>query len=119
MLQDVRQAVIVVGFSWQAEVTVHHGGLRLGHGHSQTWQDPGVRERERSDELELTCGARLVFADLDIGISDSELRQLLPVRVIPDLSLQERAGPGGEHWCEDQRHYDQHHHLHLLAGQTV
>ena len=46
MLQDVRQAVIVVGFSWQAEVTVHHGGLRLGHGHSQTWQDPGVRERE-------------------------------------------------------------------------
>ena len=53
MLQDVRQSVIVVGFSWQAEVTVHHGGLRLGNGHSQTCQDTGlVRERERERDKE-------------------------------------------------------------------
>ena len=38
MLQDVRQSVIVLGLSWQAEVTVHHRGLSLGHRHRQPRQ---------------------------------------------------------------------------------
>ena len=37
MLEDVRQTVIVVSFSWQTEVTVYNRGLRLGNGHSETW----------------------------------------------------------------------------------
>ena len=37
VLQDVRQTVVVVSLSRQAEVTVHHRGLRLGHRHGQTW----------------------------------------------------------------------------------
>ena len=118
MLQDVRQSVIVVGFSWQAEVTVHHGGLRLGNGHSQTCRGTGF-VRERSEELRLTCGFRFVFADLDIRVSDSELGQLLPVSVILELVLLHRAGRGGNYWCEHQGNNNpRHRHHHLLCGQT-
>ena len=100
MFEDVRESVIVMSFSWQTEVTVHHGGLRLGNGHSQTWHRV-IRERERErergwEELKLTCGFRFIFADLDIRIADSELGQLLPVRVILDLIVLDRTGHGGE-----------------------
>ena len=95
MLEDVRQTVIVVSFSWQTKVTVHNGGLRLGNGHRKTWHRV-VRERERREELKLTCGFRFIFADLDIRISDSELGQLLPVRVILDLIVLDRTGHGGQ-----------------------
>ena len=117
MLQDVRQPVIVVSFSWQAEVTVHHGGLRLGNGHSQTCHGTGF-VREKSEELKLTCGLRFVFADLDIRVSHSELAQLLPVRVILDLILLDRTGRGGQYWCQHQGDNNPHHHHHLLSGQT-
>ena len=123
MLQDVRQSVIVVGFSWQAEVTVHHGGLRLGNGHSQTCHGTGF-VREKSEELKLTCGFRLVFADLDIRVSHSELPQLLPVRVILDVIVLDRTGRGGNYWCQHQHQGDNipqhhHHHHHLLCGQII
>ena len=120
MLQNVRQTVIVVGFSWQAEVTVHHGGLRLGNGHSQTCHGTGF-VRERSEELTLTCGFRFIFADLDIRVSDSELGQFLPVSVILEVSFfLERTGRGGNYCCEHQGNNKpgQHHHHHLLCGQT-